>query len=103
MNSYDTTVDLILEQLQIMGSGWARAEWSLPTTEDPGLNPAISNFFIKNHFFTVSCWKDGKEENKTVKRPFLNNYLCLNSFEIEPSRQQDRYRLMGLRQWYIDL
>ena len=43
--------------------------------EDPGSNPAISNFY--KHWFTVNCWS---EENKRRKRPWIP---CLKQLNVD--------------------
>ena len=45
------------------------AEQSLPASESPGSNPAISNFY-KERLFSAVCWKNENKEKDAGNGPF---------------------------------
>ena len=61
------------------------AQWSLPTPEDPGSNPAISNF-NKEHLLTETVYKMKIKKRQSGKN-FRRNKLIIDSFKCDKHRQ----------------
>ena len=61
------------------------AQWSLPTPDDPGSNPAISNF-NKEHLLTETVYKMKIKKRQSGKN-FRRNKLIIDSFKCDKHRQ----------------
>ena len=78
--------------LQRKWNGWAVVGAQLeagllPSPEDPGSNPAISNFY-KKHIFSVNCWKDKNNEKETGNGTLKNNLMAIELLSIVVKREE---------------